>query len=461
MAPRTTTAQIALDARSNDRPRDGTATGGSRTALWVVFAVGALLRLSNAVLYPTFFGFDARFNWEYVQRLCLGWELPPPDAGWSFAHPPFFYSLAAVLARGVGCAEPAPAVFMMRLVSTAAGLAAIAATVALVRRVDPGNERRAFLAAGLLLFLPAQIQMSASFGEEVLASSLATGAIALASWSLVSRRELGADLRRSAAVGLLAGLAWLTKLTGVLVVPAVVGAYLLEGLRRQQLLRFTRLCVIVVLVAGVVGGWFYARNLILYGYLYPHDLAVHAEMHLQEPGERSLVDYAYVPLSMFTDSVSVGPDLLHSVWGGTYVTLWFDGHRHFLPTQGPVVQWVGTAILLLALLPTIAFFIGAGSGIRRTVLRYGKPDLPLLLLVGLTVAGYVLFTWRNPWYSTVKGSYLLGAMLPFAFFASEPLARWTAGRGLRRTATWTALAALAGSVTLAFSYGLLWAGGGL
>ena len=60
----------------------------------------------------------------------------------------------------------------------------------------------------------------------------------------------------------------------------------------------------------------------------------------------------------------------------------------------------------------------------------------------------------------MKGSYLLGAMLPFAFFASEPLARWTAGRGLRRAATWTALTALAGFVTLCFTYGLIWAGGG-
>jgi 4-amino-4-deoxy-L-arabinose transferase-like glycosyltransferase len=457
LVPPTKAAGIESVARSND----GSATGWWRTALWVAFAVGTLVRLNNALLYPTLYGFDVMFNWEYVQRLCVGWELPPPDAGWSFAHPPFFYSLAAVLARGVGCVEPDRGVFVMRLVSTAAGLVAIAATVALVRRIDPGNERRAFLAAGLLLLLPAQIQMSASFGEEVFASAFATGAIALASWSLITPPGSGADLRRGAWVGLLAGLGWLTKLTGVLVVPAVVGAYLLEGLRRHQLLRATRWCVVFVLVAGVVGGWFYARNLVRYGYLYPHDLPVHAEMHMQKPGKRSLVDYVYVPRSTFTRSVSLGPNLRRSVWGGTYVTLWFDGHRHFLPEEGEGVQRVGTAILLLALLPTIAFLIGAGSGIRRTVLRYGEPDPPLLLLVGLTLAGYVLFTWRNPWYSTVKGSYLLGAMLPFAFYASETLARWTAVRGLRSAATWTALAALAISVTLAFSYGLIWAGGGL
>jgi len=416
--------------------------------------------VSNAISYPTFHGFDSKFNWEYVQRLCGTWELPSPDAGWSFAHPPLFYYLAAVLARAVGCAEPEPGVLAVRLVSTAAGLAAIAATVALVRHVDPGNERRAFLAAGLLLFLPAQIQMSASFGEEALASAFATGAIALAAWSLASPPEPVSDLRRSAGLGLLAGAAWLTKLTGVLVLPAVIGAYVLEGLRRHQLLRAAGRCAMVVLVAGIVGGWFYARNLIRYGYLYPHNLAVHAEMLTQQPGVRRIVDYVYVPLSTFTDPYIARLDIFASVWGGTYATLWFDGHRHFVPKEGVAVQRAGTTILLLALLPSIAFVMGAASGLRRVLLRYGEPDPPLLLLVALTLAGYVLFTWRNPWFSTVKGTYLLGAMLPFAFYASEVLARWTEGRGLRSAATWAVLAALAVSVTLAFSYGLIWSGGG-
>jgi 4-amino-4-deoxy-L-arabinose transferase-like glycosyltransferase len=302
--------------------------------------------------------------------------------------------------------------------------------------------------------------MSASFGEEILASAFATWAVALAAWSLVSAPATGWDTRRSAGVGLLAGLAWLTKLTGVLVVPAVVGAYALEGWRTRRLRRALGSCAAVLLVAGVVGGWFYARSLLLYGYLYPYDLPVHAEMHQQAPGKRSLVDYVNVPLVTFTAPLVGRPTLLRSVWGGTYVTLWFDGHRHFLPEKGAAVRRLGTAVLLLALLPTLAFALGAASGLRRALARSGQPDPALLLLVACTLAGYAVFTWRNPWYSTVKGTYLLGAMLPFAFYASEPLARWTAGGGLRSGATWTALAVLAASVVLAFSYGLVWAGGG-
>jgi hypothetical protein len=49
--------------------------------------------------------------------------------------------------------------------------------------------------------------------------------------------------------------------------------------------------------------------------------------------------------------------------------------------------------------------------------------------------------------------------MPPAFHASEPLARWAEGRSLRSAATWAVLAALAVSVTLTFTYGLIWQGG--
>ena len=39
----------------------------------------------------------------------------------------------------------------------------------------------------------------------------------------------------------------------------------------------------------------------------------------------------------------------------------------------------------------------------RLVVRDG-PDLPLLLLVALTLLGYVFFTWRNPWFAAIKGT---------------------------------------------------------
>ena len=99
----------------------------------------------------------------------------------------------------------------------------------------------------------------------------------------------------------------------------------------------------------------------------------------------------------------------------------------FLPQTGVGVRIAGTLITLLGLVPTIAFIIGLYRGGRRALRDPAGADTPLLALVALSVAGYVLFTWGNPWFASVKGSYLLGIAVPFAWYASETLEEWMGG----------------------------------
>ena len=42
----------------------------------------------------------------------------------------------------------------------------------------------------------------------------------------------------------------------------------------------------------------------------------------------------------------------------------------------------------------------------------------------LTLGGYALYTWQNPWFAVLKGTTLLGLCLPFGVYASETLCRW-------------------------------------
>jgi hypothetical protein len=218
-----------------------------------------------------------------------------------------------------------------------------------------------------------------------------------------------------------------------------------------------RRAVIVCTVAAVVGGWFYARNLALYGYLYPQDLETHSLMFSMPPGERHASDYLRVPLATWTDPQVLNPDLLRSIWGTTYVSAWYEGHGHFLPQRDPLVSRVGTALLLLALLPTLAFAVGLARSFRQAALDPRAPETALLLLTGATLAGYLVFTWANPWFATVKASYLLGISVPFAYFASDSLARWTARSGPLAAIVWALLGALLVGVCAAFTYGIgLW-----
>jgi hypothetical protein len=176
-------------------------------------------------------------------------------------------------------------------------------------------------------------------------------------------------------------------------------------------------------------------------------------MHTMPPGERQALDYVRFPLATFLDPQLLNPDLLRSIWGSTYATIWFDGHRHFLPTDEIAVRRTGTLLLALALVPTAAFFVGIVRGCRRVWRGVSSVDVPLLSLLALTIVGYVVFTWRNPYFAAVKGTYLLIAVLPFAFYASEELARWTRLPGLRAVCVWVALAALTLGVAAVFSFG--------
>jgi len=399
----------------------------------VVLAVG--IRVWNALHYPPDQGFDASGNWRYIYRLSEDWQLPDPRAGWSTVDPPLYFVVGAVIwemCESLGNRELV--VRAIPLASAAFGLGVAALAFSLIRRTDPGNELRAWLAAGLVLYLPAQIQISAMVNEEVLLALL----LAISLWGLATEppavKSNGGRLRRTVCVGLAAGLALLTKLTGALAPLVAVLTYAVEGWRTRAWQPALRAVAIVASLTLLTGGAYLIRNLVQFGFIQPVGLAAHAQMLEMPPGERSLSDYVSFPAATWTDPQLLNPDLLESVWGSTFVTLWFDGHRFFLPTDDPLVTRLGTATLLLALLPTLAFGIGMVRGVRRIASGAGRPDLPLVLMTGFALAGYAYYTWRNPWFAVVKGTSLSAVTLPFAFYASEVLSPWLRRRGARSAA---------------------------
>jgi hypothetical protein len=430
--------------------------GPSNSRVWwigglLLAALGVAIRIHNAIHYPHGKGFDAAANWEYIARLREGFALPSPDAFWAAAHPPLYYWAAAGLDALLG-GDDARAVLATRLLGALLGLLAIAVSVLLVRRLDPGNPRRAFIAGGLLLFLPVHLYMSAMLNEEIVAAAFVS--FAAAGLALDLSKAGGTGLRRAAWLGVVAGLALFTKISGGLVIAAGSVAYALEGLRRRELFRGLSRGFVFGAVASVVGGWFFARNLYVYGYIYPHQLELHDIMLTMPPNVRVVLDYLRVPLVTLTYPAPLRPELLHSVWGSTYTTIWFDSHRHFLPRLHPDLLSAAQWLMLLGLLPTLGWLTGMARALRR---RASGADAVLLLLTAFTLAGYAVFTWRNPSFVTVKGSYLLGLSVPFAWFASDALARWTRPGHLLAILVWFYLALLPCAVVLTFWHGLLFA----
>ena len=428
----------------------------------LLFAAGAALRVHNAQALFLGHGFDEIFNQAYIRELLTDWSLPHPEDHWSAARPPLFFYLSGLVARAFGPAQVA-SVHAIRLASSAFGLIAIALGVWQLWRATAGDARRVALAAGLLLFLPAHVYLSAMVNEEVSVASWITLALILAmdersSPSLDSSESSDwSSWLRLVAIGVAGGFAFLTKLTGCLVVVAVALTFALDGWRTGRLRAGLARAAVVSGVALIVGGWFYARSFALYGYLYPHSLDAHSIMQSIPPGSRSLVDYLQLSFSAFSDTRVNSPGLLHSVWGGTYVTWWFDGQRGFLPRSDPTVDRMGQAILVLGLLPTAAAVAGCARGARRAWRDSAAVDTPMLVLSALMLAGYLLYTWQNPWFVCVKASYLLGLGLPYAWWASDRLVAWTRGSRLLAAVVWLDLVLLVAAIAAAFSFGTpLW-----
>jgi hypothetical protein len=415
-------------------------------------AVGIVLRINNALRYPPKFGFDATFNWEYITLLMQSWRLPAPNELWATAHPPLFYYLSAAVGRALAAFPAEVTIHVVRLLSTGMGLVTVALTVLLARHTDPHRPERALIAAALILFLPVHIYMSAMLSEEILVSSLASIAVVGVALDLVHPSSMRVGTIRAAALGCAAGLAFLTKLSGALVIVAAMAAYLIDGWQRRDWRPGLWRAAALGIAAVVIGGWFYARNWIQHGYLYPYGLEVHSIMFTMPPGSRSLGDYLRIPWATFGNPDLLSADLLRSVWGSTYITVWFDGHRHFLPRSGLAVERLGTTLLLLGLLPTTAFVVGIARGARRLLKSVPGPDAVLLPLVATTLAGYAVFTWRNPWFVCVKASFLLGLSVPFAYYASDVFAGWIRAGRLRAALLWASLALLALLVIVTFSY---------
>ncbi len=285
-------------------------------AIYVVVAAFVALATIYSVTTPIFEAGDEVWHYPFVQSLASGNGLPIQDPNvetlWEQegGQPPLYYAVSALATFWIDTrdlpdrlwhnpeakigiplvwgnknmivhtsAEDFPwhntalAVHVIRLLSIlfSAGTVALTYLTALEIKTD---RVVAAVAAALVAFNPMFVFISASVNNDSLAVLLAS----LSLWLLTRLVTRGATLRQFAVVGVVLGLAALTKASnlGLLCVAAGVFGYLAlrhfwvaRGEQHSDMSRDVRRVIVGSLMAAAlvigIAGWWYVRNWQLYG----------------------------------------------------------------------------------------------------------------------------------------------------------------------------------------------------
>ncbi|OGG48796.1 MAG: hypothetical protein A3F84_28170 [Candidatus Handelsmanbacteria bacterium RIFCSPLOWO2_12_FULL_64_10] len=276
----------------------------------LVAATFVLIAAGYAISIPPWNNPDEPAHFNYVRELAANGTLPVLRPGaWDSellerlktsrfrdanidsityeAHqPPLYYALEVpgyLATRGL---TPFQQVLVLRGLSIVLGTALVYLTARLALVMAPARADIATTAAGFAAFLPMHTYMAAAINNDAL-GNLIGGALVLAAASGIQR---GFGTRARLILGGLIGLALITKTTTYALIPVALAAF---SYRRRLVdkLSWVLLFAEVGSVAGIallVGGWWFARNGLIYGWddllaTRHHDAVVVGQLRSDDP----------------------------------------------------------------------------------------------------------------------------------------------------------------------------------
>lgn len=444
-------------------PLAGQAERRAHLALWLLVGAAVVQRAWNLWTVSPLTGFDAPGHMGYVLTILRDHRLPQPLEGWSTFHPPLYYLAAAGVWALLEPLGPHAVLAGVRALGAALGIAAALVAHRLVRRLGGGNDV-ALVATALVLFVPC-IQMSAVMeGNEAFAAGIA----ALGLPSLLALQADPRSRRAALVTGVVAGLAAISKFTGLALIAACVVPFVRRDLDRAMLGAAAVLGIAFAVIAGPV----YVRNVLVVGSPFPmtrlrEPMATAERIQIIRP--RRVPDYFTLNLDSFRrPSVFQVPRLpasfrnrnraMTSVPGLLYASFWYDPFAHRIPIRYHRDGYrSGPTMMAFGLVPTLLMLAGLVVATGRTLAtRLRALEAPLVAMAFAGAGLLVAHTWTAQSTASVKGTYLLQlAPLAAVFFARG--VDLLHGRA-RRAALALSLAAVAASVFVFTEGALFWSG---
>ena len=275
-----------------------------RIAVTVIVGAFVVLGIIYSIVTPVFEASDELWHYPVVQHLAQGKGLPVQDPAqaqlWrqEGSQPPLYYALGAFLTWWVDTSdlyqvrrlnphadigvltddgnvnmtvhsdrEAFPyhgttlAVHIVRWLSVLLGAITVTLTYHITRSVAPETHGAGVLAAALVAFNPMFLFISGSVNNDNLVVTLCT----LALWLTLRLDENGLTVRRCVVLGVVSGLAVLTKANAIALIGLAGLALVAACWHERSWQRFTRCGIAIIVPVLVIAGWWLVRNWSLYG----------------------------------------------------------------------------------------------------------------------------------------------------------------------------------------------------
>lgn len=408
--------------------------------LWMI--VTAYLVLGSLYLSATPHGRtpDERAHVRTIEQIALNGccpvlEVREPWVDYEDHQPPLYYLLLAPLYRATNGDLDA-----LRTATLVLGSGALFGAWSAMRALFPNQLWVAIGVTGFVAFLPQRLGMVVGVNNDALAETLAAALMALCLWWLRPNSYV-----QSLWIGVLLGVCFVTKLTLYPLAAAVGVAIFLRARRAEQPWRaFASSALAVSVPAALIGGTFWLRNVVIYGF--PDFLAQqrHDALALSLSGQPTMAQW------IERRGVS---GWLEDLIGTTFQSFWGQFGEMAVPMH-PFTYRVLHVLTALACIGTLYTFLSRAR-------RLSREQWDSLVVLGVALLGVAgAFFYYNLKFVQFQGRYLYPALVSIALFYVSG----AAGFGLflrdhtavaRRFLSLTALsAALSGAMVVFALYAL-------
>ncbi len=319
-------------------------------------------------------------------------------------QPPLYYLLASLVYK-----LSAGSLIALRLFSVCLGAATVALTYAIGKHALPGQPQIALGAMALVAFLPQHLAMMSAVNNDALAEALV--AIALL-WIVRRLKGVAVPIWQ---FGLIAGLAILCKVTIYFLLPLFPLALWLAWIRQEE--PFSVLAGRMgtfLLVALVIGGGWWLRNLSVYEFPDFLGLAAHDAVVADQP---RTADYV---------AEQGWSHYARQLGAVTFKSFWGQFGWMALPLDSALGGWIYRGFALMTLAGLSGILLAA-----RTAPASASRNLSDIRRIGIVFSAAIFmvilaFCYYNLEFLQWQGRYLFPALIPIAICLVAGLDAWRA-----------------------------------